>query len=79
MAEVSCAVREIETRHGINSKKKSGMGTGYAFCNMAIALGQFIGPIVAGCARVQVGWEGVTLVLGGISCIVGLLSLVMGI
>jgi hypothetical protein len=27
------------------------MGTGYAFCNMAIAIGQFVGPLIAGYAR----------------------------
>lgn len=77
MAEVSYAVREIEMKRGIDSRARSGMGTGYAFCNMAIALGQFIGPIIAGSARVKLGWEGMTLILGGTSCFVGVLSLMM--
>ncbi|KAJ5182529.1 hypothetical protein N7492_000145 [Penicillium capsulatum] len=78
MAKVSYAVREIEIKRGIDTNTKSGRGTGYAFCNMAIALGQFVGPIVAGSARVQVGWGRMTLVLGGIACVVGLLSRVTG-
>lgn len=50
MAEVSYAVCEIETKQGINSKKKSEMGRAmhFFFLNMAIAPRQFIGPIVAG-------------------------------
>lgn len=75
MAEVSDAVRQIETNNGINSRKRSGMGTGYAFCNVAIALGQFLGPIVAGYARLGLGWGGMTPILGGMSGFVGLVSL----
>ncbi|KAJ5986942.1 hypothetical protein N7451_011307 [Penicillium sp. IBT 35674x] len=77
MAEVSDAVREIEVRRGINSNQKSGMGTGYAFCSMAIAIGQFVGPLVAGYARMALGWGGMTLVLGGTSGLVGLFSLLV--
>lgn len=77
MAEVSDAVREIEVRHGINSNRKSGMGTGYAFCSMAIAIGQFVGPLIAGYARMALGWGGMTLVLGGTSGLVGLFSLIV--
>ncbi|KAJ6109660.1 hypothetical protein N7486_001895 [Penicillium sp. IBT 16267x] len=77
MAEVSDAVREIELTHGINSNKRSGMGTGYAFCSMAIAIGQFLGPLIAGYARLALGWGGMTLVLGGTSGFVGLLSLIV--
>lgn len=79
MAEVSDAVRQIEAKEGIDSRKKSGMGTGYAFCNVAIALGQFLGPIVAGYARLGLGWGGMTLILGGISGFVGLVSLFVNV
>ncbi|KAJ5089107.1 hypothetical protein N7532_007791 [Penicillium argentinense] len=65
MAEVSDAVREIEVTHGVDSSKRSGMGTGYAFCSMAIAIGQFVGPLIAGYARLGFGWGGMTLILGG--------------
>lgn len=75
MAEVSDAVREIEYKNGIDSRRRSGMGTGYAFCNVAIAIGQFVGPIVAGYARFGLGWGGMTLILGGMSGFVGLSSL----
>jgi hypothetical protein len=77
MAEVSDAVREIEVTHGVGPNKRSGMGTGYAFCNMAIAIGQFVGPLIAGYARLYLGWGGVTLVLGGTSASIGLLSLIV--
>lgn len=77
MAEVSDAVREIEVTIGIDSNQRSGMGTGYAFCSMAIAIGQFLGPLVAGYARLGLGWGGMTLILGGISGFVGLLSLIV--
>ncbi|KAJ5553031.1 hypothetical protein N7494_002409 [Penicillium frequentans] len=76
MAEVSDAVREIEMARGINSNQRSGMGTGYAFCSMAIAIGQFVGPLIAGYARMALGWGGMTLVLGGTSGLIGLLSLI---
>lgn len=77
MAEVSDAVREIEMARGINSSQRSGMGTGYAFCSMAIAVGQFVGPLIAGYARMALGWGGMTLVLGGTSGLIGLLSLIV--
>ncbi|KAJ6191387.1 hypothetical protein N7519_001408 [Penicillium mononematosum] len=77
MAEVSDAVREIEVTHGVDPNQRSGMGTGYAFCNMAIAIGQFVGPLIAGYARLYLGWGGMTLVLGGTSAFIGLLSLVV--
>jgi MFS family permease len=77
MAEVSDAVRQIEVKKGIDSRKRSGMGTGYAFCNVAIALGQFLGPTIAGYARLGLGWGGMTLILGGISGFVGLVSLIV--
>jgi len=76
MAEISDAVRDIESKNGIDNRK-SGMGTGYAFCNVAIAIGQFLGPIIAGYARLHLGWGGMTLILGGISGSVGLLSLLI--
>jgi MFS family permease len=77
MAEVSDAVREIEVAHGIDSNQKSGMGTGYAFCSMAIAIGQFVGPLIAGYARLVLGWGGMTLILGGTSGLIGILSLII--
>ncbi|OQE88590.1 hypothetical protein PENNAL_c0016G00339 [Penicillium nalgiovense] len=77
MAEVSDAVREIEMTHGVDPKQRSRMGTGYAFCNMAIAIGQFVGPLIAGYARLSLGWGGMTLVLGGTSAFIGLLSLIV--
>lgn len=77
MAEVSDAVQHIETKRKIDSQKKSGMGTGYAFCNVAIALGQFLGPLVAGYAKVGLGWGGMTLILAGTSGIVGISSLLV--
>lgn len=77
MAEVSDAVREIESKNGIDNRTRSGMGTGYAFCNVAIAIGQFLGPLVAGYARLQLGWGGMTLILGGISGSLGFLSLLI--
>lgn len=55
------------------------MGTGFAFCNMAIAMGQFIGPLVAGAAKVGIGWSAMTLILGISSCGVGLLSLIINV
>ncbi|KAF3026185.1 hypothetical protein E8E15_008528 [Penicillium rubens] len=77
MAEVSDAVREIEVTRGVDPNQRSGMGTGYAFCNMAIAIGQFVGPLIAGYARLYLGWGGMTLVLGGTSAFIGLLSLIV--
>lgn len=32
----------------------------YAFCIMAIAVGQSIGPLVAGFTRIDFGWSGMT-------------------
>jgi hypothetical protein len=61
MTEVSDSVRQIEAKHGIDSTKSSGMGTGFAFCNMATAMGQFIGPLVAGVAKVGLRWSAMTL------------------
>lgn len=75
MVEVSDAVREIEHKNGIDGHKKSGMGTGYAFCNVSIALGQFLGPLIAGFAKLGLGWGGMSLILGGTSASVGLASL----
>ncbi|KAJ6107167.1 hypothetical protein N7523_008490 [Penicillium sp. IBT 18751x] len=77
MAEVSDTVRAIEAKYNIDSKKSSGMGTGYAFCNMAIAIGQFVGPLIAGFMRIKYGWAGMTLTLGAFSACVGLLSLIL--
>ncbi|KAJ5148528.1 hypothetical protein N7448_000106 [Penicillium atrosanguineum] len=77
MAEVSDTVRAIEAKHDVDSQKSSGMGTGYAFCNMAIAIGQFVGPLVAGFTRIKFGWAGMTFTLAAFSCCVGLLSLIM--
>lgn len=65
MAEVSNAVHEIEAKHGCDSAS-SGMGRGYAFCNMAFAGGQFIGPVIGGMTRGQLGWGAMTLILAGI-------------
>lgn len=75
MVEVSDAVREIERKNGIDARKKSGMGTGYAFCSVSIALGQFLGPLIAGFAKLGLGWGGMSLILGGTSAFVGLASL----
>ncbi|KAJ5663872.1 hypothetical protein N7507_004603 [Penicillium longicatenatum] len=77
MAEVSDAVREIEVAHGIESNRKSGMGTVYAFCSMAIAIGQFVRPLIAGYARLVLGWGGMSLILGGTSGLIGILSLII--
>lgn len=68
MAEVSNAVRRIEARHGI-SEENSGQGQGYAFCNVAFAAGQFIGPVVGGVSNSKVGWPSMTLILG-ILCLI---------
>ena len=65
MAEVSNAVHEIEAKHGCESEG-SGMGRGYAFCNMAFAGGQFIGPVIGGLSRKHLGWGAMTLILAGI-------------
>ena len=77
MAEVSNAMREIESKNGIDNRTRSGMGTGDSFCNVSIAIGQFLGPLVAGYARLQLGWGGMTLILGGISGSLGFLSLLI--
>ena len=77
MAEVSDSVRQIEARHGIDTSKSSGMGTGFAFCNMAIAAGQFIGPLIAGVTRLGFGWSVMTFMLGILSGGVGLVSFVV--
>jgi MFS family permease len=77
MAEVSDSVRQIEAKHGVDSTKSSGMGTGFAFCNMAIAMGQFIGPLIAGATKSELGWSAMTLILGTFSCGVGLFSLIV--
>ncbi|OJJ40654.1 hypothetical protein ASPWEDRAFT_22816 [Aspergillus wentii DTO 134E9] len=77
MTEVSDAIREIEVLLGVQSGKSSGMGTGYAFCNMAMATGQFIGPVLAGSTKLGLGWGMMAFILGGINCAVGLLSLVL--
>ncbi|KAK9850236.1 hypothetical protein MYU51_012655 [Penicillium brevicompactum] len=77
MAEVSDSVRQIEARHGVDTSKSSGMGTGFAFCNMAIAAGQFIGPLIAGVTRLGFGWSVMTFMLGILSGGVGLVSFVV--
>jgi hypothetical protein len=79
MAEVSDAVRHIEAKYGVDSTKGSGMGTGFAFCNMAIAMGQFIGPLIAGAVKVGLGWSAMNLILGLSSCGVGLLSFIINV
>lgn len=71
MAEVSNAVRRIDARHGI-CEENSGQGQGYAFCNMAFAAGQFIGPVVGGLSKSQVGWGSMTLILGILCLISGI-------
>ncbi|CAG7983795.1 unnamed protein product [Penicillium olsonii] len=76
LAEVSESVRQIEVRNGVDSDKSSGMGTGFAFCNMAIATGQFIGPLMAGVARIGLGWSTMTIMLGVLSSTVGLVSFI---
>lgn len=75
MGEVSAAVREIEAECGIESGISSGMGTGFALCNMAMATGQFVGPLIAGLAKIGLGWGNMTLILGGMTSSVGLVSL----
>lgn len=77
MAEVSDSIRHIEAKHGIDAKQSSGMGTGFAFCNMAIATGQFVGPLMAGTVKSALGWSATTYLLGLLSCSVGLLSLIV--
>ncbi|CAG8411246.1 unnamed protein product [Penicillium salamii] len=77
LAEVSESIRQIEARHGIDPDTSSGMGTGFAFCNMAIATGQFIGPLIAGVAKIGLGWSTMTIMLGVLSCSVGLVSFIV--
>ncbi|CAG8012940.1 unnamed protein product [Penicillium salamii] len=77
LAEVSESIRQIEARHGIDPDTSSGMGTGFAFCNMAIAAGQFIGPLIAGVAKIGLGWSTMTIMLGVLSCSVGLVSFIV--
>lgn len=79
LAEVSESIRQIEARHGIDPDTSSGMGTGFAFCNMAIAAGQFIGPLIAGVAKIGLGWSTMTIMLGVLSCSVGLVSFIVNV
>lgn len=71
MAEVSNAVLDIEEKHGASESEGSGMGRGYAFCNMAFAAGQFIGPVLGGMSKGQLGWGAMTLILAGLCLLAG--------
>lgn len=78
MAEVSGTVRAIDAKYNVDSQKLSGIGTVYAFGdNMAIATGQFVGPLIAGFTIITFAWARMTLTLGAFSSCVGLLSLIM--
>lgn len=72
MIEVSHAVDEIESRLGVTGTNRSGLGRGYAFANMAFASGQFIGPLLAGLSKSGLGWGGMTLILGALSLVAGI-------
>ena len=74
MAEVSNAVRKIETRHGFTEEDSSGQGRGYAFCNIAFAAGQFIGPILGGLSKSGLGWGVMTLTLAAMCLVAGIPS-----
>lgn len=71
MAEVSNAVHEIEEKHGAGEAQGSGMGRGYAFCNMAFAAGQFVGPVLGGFSKGHFGWEVMTIILAGLCFVAG--------
>lgn len=71
MAEVSNAVHEIEEKHGTGETQGSGMGRGYAFCNMAFAAGQFVGPVLGGFSKGHLGWGAMTIILAGLCLISG--------
>lgn len=74
MAEVSNAVRNIEARHGFTEEDSSGQGRGYAFCNIAFATGQFIGPILGGLSKSGLGWGVMTLTLAVMCLVAGIPS-----
>ncbi|KAJ5646049.1 hypothetical protein N7490_002421, partial [Penicillium lividum] len=67
------AIQKIEGLYGV-TEKGSGQGRGYAFCNMAFAGGQAIGPVLAGLLKHKVGWAGMTLSLAGLCFFAGILA-----
>lgn len=75
MGYVPNAVRKIESLHGITEGKGSGQARGYALCNMAFAAGQTLGPMAGGFITRELGWGWMTLVLGILCLVAGLLSL----
>ncbi|KAJ5890226.1 hypothetical protein N7504_011036 [Penicillium tannophilum] len=74
MGDVSNAVRNIESLHGITEEDSSGQGRGYALCNMAFAVGQTLGPIGGGIIKHELGWGFMTLVLGILCLVAGISS-----
>ncbi|CAG8882740.1 unnamed protein product [Penicillium egyptiacum] len=74
MGDVSNAVRKIESLQGIAEENSSGLGRAYALCNMAFAAGQTLGPIAGGFIKRELGWGFMTLVLGVLCLVAGLLS-----
>ncbi|KAJ5923968.1 hypothetical protein N7466_008155 [Penicillium verhagenii] len=67
------AVQRIVSLYGI-TEKGSGEGRGYAFCNMAFAGGQAVGPVLGGIVKQKLGWSSMTLVLGGLCLVAGVIS-----
>lgn len=75
MGDVSNAVRRVESLYGITEEKSSGLGRGYALCNMAFAAGQTLGPMAGGFIKRELGWGFMTLFLGVLCLVAGLSSL----
>ncbi|KAJ5899991.1 hypothetical protein N7495_004735 [Penicillium taxi] len=73
MGDVPHAVQKITDLHGI-SDESSGQGRAYAFCNMAFAAGQAVGPVLGGLAKHKLGWGFMTMLLAFLCLIAGILS-----
>jgi len=80
MTEISHSITEIEAKHYTDTSDDSGghdasgLGQGYALCNMAYAGGQFAGPLFGGFLQERLGWVGVNLILGGLTVAMAILT-----
>ncbi|KAF5094098.1 hypothetical protein DV451_005092 [Geotrichum candidum] len=74
LAEITKSITELESKHpGIYGKSK-GFGQGYGLFNVGFSIGSLIGPFQAGGTKDNSGWGMMTLSIGILSFLVGVIA-----
>ena len=74
LAEITKSITELESKHpGIYGKSK-GFGQGYGLFNVGFSIGSLIGPFQAGGTKDNSGWGMMTLSIGILCFLVGVIA-----